>query len=464
MHILTFLSLPVLLSALCHSRLDLLRTGDSFTNLSVISQFQCRNDRILACVYSDGAHLIPTQSFMVRNRQLRAVRVTDLAILNDTLQESEDLGANGTLLMLPNDGDMVSWTSALVIGISEHEGERLESVLMRLDGWTEAWLSLTPSMDCGRYQPLMYVWTVVSIGWILFLALWLCWNYYWHPHQLHAAHKALTILLACKVMQVYFAYSRLSACSFTNAPGALLKMLEGVCGTLFESAYYALLMLMSAGLFVLREELPRWTATYLVGITSLLYLGISVQNMLETESRLMSLGVLGFVWVHCSLFGLWSYLSLRQQFRLPNPFLSRKFRFFLLFLSFEQLFFLLEASFHLLSRGYISDITADPYKQQVWWVSLHETVEAVGAAATFLVFSATAYSFFSQSARIRHPLPLYRSSEGLSSGIPVQTTAVTPVLVLNPGKVAVITLGYLMEAPERVEARSGREVELSLLE
>lgn len=464
MHIITFLSLPVLLYALCHSRIDLLRTGDSFTNLSVISNFQCRNERILACVYSDEAHLIPTQSFMVRNRQLRAVRVTDLANLNKTLQESEDLEVNGTLLILPNERDMLSWTSALVVGISEEEGERLESALGQLDGWTEAWLFLMPSMDCGRYQPLMYVWTVVSIGWILFLAVWLCWNYYWHPLQLHPAHKALTVLLACKVLQVYFAYSRLSACSFTNVPGALLRMLEGICSTLFESAYYALLMLMSAGLFVLREELPRWTATYLVGVTSLLYLGISVQSMLETENRLVSLGLLGFVWVHCSLFGLWSYLFLRHRFPMSSPFLSRKFRFFLVFLSFEQLFFILEASFHLLSRGYISDITADPYKQQVWWVSLHESMEAVGAAATFLVFSATAYSFFGQRSRISDPLPLYRSSEELSREIPGQATSLTPVLVLNPGKVAVMTLGYLEEAPERAEIRGGREVELSLLE
>jgi hypothetical protein len=199
-------------------------------------------------------------------------------------------------------------------------------------------------------------------------------------------------------------------------------------------------------------------------MTSLLYLGISVQNMLETESRLVSMAILGFVWVHCSLFGLWSYLSLRHQFRLPNPFLSRKYLFFQLFLSFEQLFFLLEASFHLLSKAYISDITADPYKQQVWWVSLHEAVEAVGVAATFLVFSATAYSFSGQRERISHPLPLYRSSEGLSREIPGQVTNLTPVLVVNPGKAQVITLGFLVEEPERGEVRSGREVELSILE
>lgn len=174
MQLLTFVCLPVLLSALCHSRLDLLETGESFSNLSVLSDFQCKTDRFLVCVFSDEAKLLPTPRFLVRSKQIRAVRVTDLVGVNQTLQESEDRGANATLLILPNslkDRFPGISTSTLVIGLTEGEGNQLESVLTSLEGWSEAWLSLTLDLDCDLYQRLLYVWTVASIGWILLLAL-----------------------------------------------------------------------------------------------------------------------------------------------------------------------------------------------------------------------------------------------------------------------------------------------------
>jgi len=268
-------------------------------------------------------------------------------------------------------------------------------------------------------------------------------------------HKALTVLLACKILQVYAAYSRLSACPFPNAPATLLRVLEGVSGSLFETGFDALLVGMSAGLFVVREELSRCMANYLVGMVSLLYLGVSVQSMLETETGLLSLLLLGLVWAHCSFFALIAYFS-----SFP-PLLRRQ---YLLFLCIEQLFFLFQTAYCLLSNTYLAQVPADSDKLQVWRVGLHETLEAVGVSAVFALFTLSSYSFPQQRVGIVRFLPLYRSNEGLSSTVPEEIAALAPVIVVNPGKVQAITLGFVVETPEIVEEPRNTEVELSFRE
>lgn len=56
---------PGVVWSLCHSRLTLLDTGETYSNLSVISEFQCADERVLACVYLEGAQLIPPQRYLV---------------------------------------------------------------------------------------------------------------------------------------------------------------------------------------------------------------------------------------------------------------------------------------------------------------------------------------------------------------------------------------------------------------
>lgn len=389
------------------------------------------------------------------------MRLEDFASVNETIQDSEGEGANATLLMLSDDFDPFERipTSSLVVGITGLEADRLEASLERQKGWALAWLYVISSIDCGLYQPVMYVWTVVCLGWILFLALWLCTTYYWHPHHVRTVHKALTILLACKVLQVYSAYSRLSACPFNNAPATLLHVLEGVCGTLFETSYYALLIVMSGGLFVVREELSRGTMNYLVGLVSMLYLGISVQNMLDTESRPLTVLILLFVWCNCSLFGCSSFLHLRHQLRVsPLSPLRQQLPSFLLFLSIQHVFFLSEMTYHLLLSPYLSHHISDPYKRLVWTISLHEAVQAAGVIAVFTVFSTTVYAYPTSIRHIRRPLPVYRSN---SDCISTDISPLTPVIILNPGKNRVVSLGYVVEQPENREERRRNEVELS---
>lgn len=263
----------------------------------------------------------------------------------------------------------------------------------------------------------------------------------------------LTALLAFKVLSVYSAYANYSLCALRSKSFLVLVVLHSASRAMYESLFLGTLCVLSCGLFLVSGALPVTRIRFLTLFISLLYLLVSLENLLPIRNKAFVMGLEAGVWAVCGVMSLLTYRTLTallretyilhlDSFRVA---LLLKKRHFLYVFWVIQAYFLGKLAFHLFFPSFSAFFTSDMSSQLSILLSAHEFLELVTSVAIFsLYLQATAappVDLRLSAVSSCLELPLFVSESTLRVGeVEADMKWDRPLLIAGPGSGLMIGL------------------------
>lgn len=290
---------------------------------------------------------------------------------------------------------------------------------------------------------------------MVYLGLWLVCNHYTrHLHLGRRYNKVLTTLLAFKVLSVYSAYAKYSLCALRSESSLFLSILHSASRAVYESLFLGTLCVLSCGLFLVSSALSPHRIRFFFLFISLLYLLVSLENLLPVRSKAFEMGLEVGVWAVCAVLGLLTYRTLTELLRETYILHLDSFRVALLqkkghFISVFwviQAYFLGKSLFHLFLPTFSSFFASNMSTRLSILLSLHEFLELVTSIAIFSLYlqatATPAVDLQLHSVASCLELPLFVSEATLSLGeVEADMKWDRPLLVASPG--SGLMIGFL---------------------
>mmetsp|Transcript_1735 Transcript_1735/g.3694 ORF Transcript_1735/g.3694 Transcript_1735/m.3694 type:complete len:363 (+) Transcript_1735:412-1500(+) len=356
------------------------------------------------------------------------------------------------------------------------EGNRLIGDLDSL-GPHEAELSYDYKVNCEYLLPVALVYAAYTVLWVSAVFLWIMNTFKWNADNSSLFHRLLFSILIFKLINVFSAFCYWFHCPFTLKTNAFLKLLRDQSRTLYETAFFTLLIVLSRGIFIIRDEFSRNEFNSLAGSISVIYILDSGYNVMGADMDGVILALYIGIYVIC-LYGIFQTCRmLRSQdsvvtaLNVPDmrEAVTTKRGMFCRFIATMQGYFGFECLVHMVMGNYTAIFTSRPNIQYCIWIGVHEAFELFFIGLIFFVYRAKDRGRFFDYLQDDEPpvnavvVPYYKARTEPNGNL-----SDAPLLLVmpgfdpsTPGPLQNVSLGMSTANRPRVRS-SAREVELQV--
>lgn len=303
--------------------------------------------------------------------------------------------------------------------------------------------------ECEKYAPLTIMYTAFTIAWFGFFTLWVLNNHWWNGWNSNIFHKLITIVILFKFLNMFSATCLWRSCPYESEfyieiNYQLLKLMQNQCRTLYETAFFSLLLILSKGMMLTRMEFTRMEFNYLALVLILVYILDSATNLLGASVNYVALAMYCAVLVHCIYFSRRTVVTLRNRLLVSgevgvNTLVivhKLKLVMFLKYISLMLSYFGSEALIHMGIQDFTAGAKIDWQQRSAINLGIHEAVEFLLISCIFYLYRAKDRDRFfdldilEDDTEEMRLIPFYRAS--LSSGCCASNSS-GPVAIITPG-------------------------------
>ena len=319
--------------------------------------------------------------------------------LNETISYSESLNASAVILI--TDETEIEWPLNYTgFRMNQTEGQKLTEEVNSVE---YAWGNLVYYFKCKDYldhcerlQYLEVLFEILLYLWLGFLGWWFYNNHYKNAEHAEHFHKLSTLVLVFKFLNILASLSEVKNCPPTTVSSELLGLMRKQCRTLYETSFFSLILLLSKGWLVSRNNMSRNEFNYIVLVLIGVYIMDSATNIIGSPVAFMTFFMYAGLMFHGATYcystwkGIQAHIDLVQQTGINHLSAVCEYkkvmfsRFMLLFFG----YFLAEALIHFVVENLFVDLDAYMQTKIAIWYSFHEAMELAILMSIFFLYRA----------------------------------------------------------------------------
>ena len=330
---------------------------------------------------------------------------------------------NSTVAIIITDDNFKSNLSATVFKMSTTDaGDLLE------DDSTS--LTLCYNYDCSDYGPLLILYTILFVMWVFGTTLWVYNNHQANHSHAELFHKFCTVLLVFKLLNVVANLAEYLHCPPARMTLEVLELFQKQTRSLYETSFFAYLLLLSKGWFLIMNTMGRKEFNYLVILVIFIYIFDSAVNIIGLRLKSVSFFMYCVVVFHVLVFGINTLKLLHTQMEVIRetgmdlllPVTVKKKNIFVVFLAIMMGYFVGEYLMHFYLFSAVERLDKPSNEKLVLESGVHEFVEAATIFGIFYLYRARDMGrFFTVDFESRPSfmriLPFYESKRECEDGL-----------------------------------------------
>ena len=330
---------------------------------------------------------------------------------------------NSTVAIIISDDDFRSNLTATVFKISTVDaGDLLED--------ESTWLTLCYNYDCSDYGPLLIMYTILFLVWVFGTMLWVYNNHQVNYSHAELFHKFCTVVLVFKLLNVVGTLVEFLHCPPSRMTLEMLELFQKQTRSLYETSFFAYLLLLSKGWHLIMSTMGRKEFNYLVILIIFIYIFDSAVNIIGIKLKTVSFLMYCVVVLHILAFGMRTIKLLHTQMEVIRetgmelllPVTVKKRNIFMIFLALMIGYFIGEYLMHFYLFHEVEKLDKTPYEKFILGNGVHELVEALTIFGIFYLYRARdmgrffTIDFDSRPSFMRI-LPFYESNRECEDGL-----------------------------------------------
>jgi hypothetical protein len=287
------------------------------------------------------------------------------------------------------------------------------------------------TVHCEEYTATLAILTLTFILWGVGVFLWIHNNSRTNSAYAELFHKFSTTILIFKVLNLFANLMKLGFCHIdTDVTQEFLDLLNKQTRSLYETAFFAYIILLSKGWSLVMNIMDRKEFNYLIIVIIIIYIFDSAVNIIGERIVFGVWFLYMIVVVHCFCFAFQTFKILNNQLRVVRdtgmdllvPITKSKRLLFIAFCGFLCGYFAEEYLVHKVFKLQYDPYVKLDYETLTMFYLFHEMLEMVTIGGVFYLYRARNMGrFFTMEfdsrESFRRVLPFYESKETCQEGI-----------------------------------------------